>query len=231
MKRRALFGFATAAVTAAAVAVGTPAAAAPAEGSIREAGTTDVVADSYIVVLKDSGAEVAAMARTLTARHGGAVKHTYSKALRGFSVQVDEARAKRLAGDPAVAYVQRDGVYQISGTQTNPPSWGLDRIDQRNLPLNSSYTYPDATSVVTAYVVDTGIRTTHTDFGGRAVHGRDTIDNDNDATDCQGHGTHVAGTIGGNSFGVDKSPNLRLVAVRVLNCSGTGTTSSVTAGI
>jgi subtilisin family serine protease len=229
MQRRALFGLATATLTAAMVAAATPAAAAPAEGSIRDAGTAEVVADSYIVVLKAGGADVAASAGTLAKRYSGQVKQTYSKALRGFAVQISEARAKRLAADPAVEYVQRDGVYQVTGTQPNPPSWGLDRIDQRNLPLNNSYTFPDVTGAVKVYVIDTGIRTTHTNFGGRAIHGRDTVNNDADATDCHGHGTHVAGTVGGSTFGVAKT--VTLVAVRVLNCSGSGTTASVTGGI
>jgi subtilisin family serine protease len=140
-----------------------------------------------------------------------------------------ETQARRLAADPNVAYVEQNQVMHAIGTQTNPPSWGIDRIDQRNLPLSGSYTYDTTASNVTAYIIDTGILTTHSDFGGRARHGRDTVNNDNDATDCNGHGTHVAGTVGGNSYGVAKGVNL--VAVRVLDCSGSGTTAGVVAGI
>jgi subtilisin family serine protease len=165
----------------------------------------------------------------LASRYGGTVSHTYTNALRGFAVKLDEARAKRLAADPAVASVERDTIMSIAGTQPNPPSWGLDRIDQRSLPLNQSYTYPDVSQNVRVYVLDTGILTTHNDFGGRAVHGRDTINDDDDSTDCHGHGTHVAGTVGGNTFGVAK--NVTLVAVRVLSCVGNGPVSDIAAGI
>jgi subtilisin family serine protease len=227
--RRKLFGLTTAALTAGAVALGTPAAAAPAEGTIRDAGTAEVVPDSYVVVLKSDGASVSSRAGSLAGKYGASVKHTYDSALRGFSATMSEARAKRLAADPAVDYVQRDGIFRINGVQPNPPSWGLDRVDQRNLPLDNSYTYPTAASAVHAYVLDTGINVNHNDFGGRAVHGRDTVNNDNDASDCHGHGTHVAGTVGGSSYGVAKG--VTLVAVRVLNCQGSGTTAGIVAGI
>jgi subtilisin family serine protease len=227
--RRKLFGLTTAALTVGAVAVGSPAAAAPAEGSIRDAGSAEVVAGSYVVVLKSDGATVSSRTKTLAGKYAAAVKHTYTSALRGFSATMSETMAKRLAADPAVDYVQRDGVYRVADTQSPTPSWGLDRIDQRNLPLNNSYTYPSTASTVHAYVLDTGIRTTHNDFGGRASHGRDTVNNDNDATDCHGHGTHVAGTVGGTGFGVAKG--VQLVAVRVLNCQGSGTTAGIVAGI
>ena len=108
----------------------------------------------------------------------------------------------------------------LNATQTNPPSWGLDRIDQRNRPLNQSYTYPNTASNVRAYIIDTGIRFAHTNFGGRATSGYDAIDGGT-ADDCNGHGTHVAGTVGGSTYGVAKA--VRLVGVRVLNCAGSGT--------
>ena len=226
--RRKLLGLTTAALTVGAVAVGSPAAAAPADGSIRDAGTAEVVADSFVVVLKSDGASVSSRASSLAGKYGAAVKHTYTSALRGFSATMSEARAKRLAADPAVDYVQRDGIHGIAGTQTNPP-WGLDRIDQRDLPLNSSYTYPDVTQEVRAYVLDTGIRFSHSQFGGRATSGPDFVSNDNDSSDCHGHGTHVSGTIGGSTYGVAKS--VRLVGLRVLNCSGNGPTSGIVAAI
>ena len=138
-------------------------------------------------------------------------------------------QAKRMAANPAVAYVEQDQVVSLAATQTNPPSWGLDRIDQRNRPLNSSYTYPNTASNVRAYIIDTGISRSHTDFGGRAVTGYDAVTSGGAANDCNGHGTHVAGTVGGTRYGVAKS--VRLVAVRVLNCSGSGTNAGVIAGI
>ncbi|MET9228730.1 S8 family serine peptidase [Lentzea sp. NPDC003310] len=201
------------------------ATAAP-EGEIRNLGAANAVKDNYIVVLKDVST---ASADDLSAKYGAKVKHTYKSALRGFSAQMSEAQAKRLAADPAVAHVEQDGEVRVSDTQTPTPSWGLDRIDQRALPLDNSYTYPNRGAGVTAYIIDTGIRISHADFGGRAVSGTDTVDNDADASDCNGHGTHVAGTVGGTKNGVAK--DVKLVAVRVLNCSGSGTFAGVIAGI
>ncbi len=222
-----LLGLATVAATATVTMASGTALAAQPEGVVHDAGTGSVVPNSFVVVVKNG---VNASAGDLTARYGGKVTRTYGSALHGFAVDaMSEAQARRLAADPAIAYVQRNGVYRISGTQTNPPSWGLDRIDQRNLPLDNSYTYPSTASSVHAYIIDTGIRFTHQDFQGRAVSGRDTVDNDNDATDCNGHGTHVSGTVGGASYGVAKG--VTLVGVRVLNCQGSGTTAGVVAGI
>ncbi|MGC1211341.1 MAG: S8 family serine peptidase [Micromonospora sp.] len=212
------------------LAAASPAQAAEPTGVIRDAGGATAVADSYIVVLKDSAvapSHVVDTAQRLTARHGGTVARTWQAALRGFEVRVGAQAAARIAADPAVAYVEQNHTVSISGTQTNPPSWGLDRIDQRNLPLNSSYTYPNTASNVHAYIIDTGIRTTHTDFGGRATWGTNTVDTNN--TDCNGHGTHVSGTVGGSSYGVAKG--VQLVAVKVLNCQGSGTNSGVISGV
>lgn len=223
---------ASAAAIAAAFMAAGPAQAEPAKGAITPAGSATAVADSYVVVLKDTAAlrtrGVPATANDLTSRYGGAVGHTYRHALRGFEVSMPQTAAERLAADPAVAYVQRNGIYTINGTQSPTPSWGLDRIDQRNLPLDNSYTYPTTASGVRAYIIDTGIRFSHSDFGGRAVSGYDAIDGGT-ADDCNGHGTHVAGTTGGSSYGVAKG--VTLVGVRVLNCSGSGTTAQVVAGI
>jgi subtilisin family serine protease len=129
--------------------------------------------------------------------------------------------------DPNVAYVEADQTVGLVATQS-PATWGLDRIDQRNLPLSNSYTYNFDGTGVTAYIIDTGIRFAHNEFGGQATSGFDAIDG-GAADDCNGHGTHVAGTVGGTTYGVAK--NVNLVGVRVLNCQGSGTNSQVIAGI
>ncbi len=206
--------------------------AAAAEGTIRGAGSDKAVANSYVVVLKDSATVRSqgsnTTAKALATQHRGKVTFVYDSALRGFATTMSEADAKRLAADSRVDFVQQNQTVHASGTQTNPPSWGLDRIDQRNLPLDNSYTYPNTGSGVRAYIVDTGIRFSHTDFGGRAVSGYDAVDGGS-ADDCNGHGTHVAGTVGGSKYGVAKG--VTLVGVRVLNCQGSGTTAQVVAGI
>ncbi|MEV6595536.1 S8 family peptidase [Actinoplanes sp. NPDC051346] len=212
----------------AAPATAAPATAAPAEKPVLAAPGAEVVPDSYVVVLKADGSAVAGQARTLASRYGGTVRQTYSHALRGFAATMSAQQARRMAAAPEVAYVQSDLIHRASDTQTNPPSYGLDRIDQRNRPLNQAYTYSTGAANVHAYIVDTGIRTTHRDFGGRATSGFDAVDGGT-ADDCHGHGTHVAGTVGGTSYGVAKS--VQLVAVRVLNCQGSGTTAQVVAGI
>ncbi|MER7889032.1 S8 family serine peptidase [Micromonospora sp. NPDC094482] len=225
--RSVLVGVATLTMLAAA----TPALAAEPTGAIRAAGGDTAVADSYIVVFKDTAVSRNAVgdnADRLVGRHGGAVARTYGAALRGFEVRVGAKAAARIAADPAVAYVEQNHTVSIAGTQTNPPSWGLDRIDQRNLPLNSSYTYPNTASNVRAYVIDTGVLYGHNDFGGRAVSGFDAVDGGS-ADDCNGHGTHVAGTVGGSAYGVAKG--VQIVGVRVLNCQGSGTNAQVVAGI
>ncbi|MEH1012573.1 S8 family serine peptidase [Micromonospora sp. CPCC 206060] len=208
----------------------TPASAAEPTGTIRSAGGATAVADSYIVVFKDSAvssARVGATAQDLVTRHGGTVARTYSAALRGFEIKANAKAAARIAASPDVAWVSQNHTVSITGTQSPTPSWGLDRSDQRALPLNNSYTYPNTASNVTAYIIDTGIRTSHSDFGGRATWGTNTVDTNN--TDCNGHGTHVAGTVGGNAYGIAKGA--RLVAVKVLNCQGSGTFAGVISGI
>jgi subtilisin family serine protease len=201
--------------------VGFAAPAQAATGQILGAGAPGAIQNSYLVVLKDGTAAASA------SKYGARVQHTFSAALHGYAATMTESAAKRAAADPAVAYVEQNRVLTAFDTQPNPPSWGLDRIDQRDLPLDSSYTYPNSGSGVTAYIIDTGIRTTHTDFGGRASWGTNTADSNN--TDCNGHGTHVAGTVGGTAHGVAK--DVHLVAVKVLNCQGSGTLAGVAAGI
>jgi subtilisin family serine protease len=201
-------------------------------GEIRAANSPDAVRGSYIVVLKDgevSTANVDGAAHSLTAKHGGAVKQTWDSAVRGFELSASDATARSYATDPRVAYVEANQTVHISGTENNPPSFGLDRIDQRNLPLDHKYTFPTTASNVTAYVIDTGIRTTHKEFGGRASVGTDAVGDGRNGQDCNGHGTHVSGTIGGTTFGVAKG--VKLVAVRVLDCNGSGTNAGVIKGI
>jgi len=217
------------AIATVAATMGAGPASAANTGQIRDAGGATAIAGSYIVVLNSTArASVAGAATTLAASYGGRVGRVYTAALHGFEVSMSETAAKRLAADPAVKYVSQNHVVSIADTQPNPPSWGLDRIDQRALPLDSSYTYPTTASTVHAYIVDTGIRFTHVDFGGRASSGFDAIDG-GAADDCHGHGTHVAGTTGGTTFGVAKG--VSLVAVRVLDCAGSGTTAQVVAGV
>ncbi|MEU8523695.1 S8 family peptidase [Streptomyces sp. NPDC048577] len=223
------------AMAVAALALGTvsalPAVAAPApEGVIQNAGAPGTVANSYIVTLDESAQAETARGRAVAAHYGAKIKKTYTSALNGYSVELSEAQAKKLAADPAVTSVVQNRVFKVNGTQPSPPSWGLDRIDQKALPLNQSYTYPDSAGQgVTAYIIDTGVRITHNDFGGRASYGYDAVDNDNTAQDGHGHGTHVAGTVAGSSYGVAKKA--KIVGVRVLNNQGSGTTAQVVAGI
>ncbi|WNV90862.1 S8 family serine peptidase [Umezawaea sp. Da 62-37] len=230
-RRAAVLGLATTtAVAITAALTGASAGAAP-EGDIRGLNTAKALKDSYIVVLKGAGAaDVSSTTASLSAKYDAKVKHTYQSAVRGFSASMTEQQARKLAADPAVAYVEQDSEVSVSDTQTPTTSWGIDRIDQHALPLDNSYTYPNSGEGVTAYIIDTGIRFSHSEFtGGRAVSGIDTVDNDADATDCAGHGTHVSGTVGGTKYGVAKA--VKLVAVRVLNCAGSGTYEGVIAGI
>lgn len=189
-----------------------------------EAGAS--IPGSYIVVLKSNPgmARAAEVARGLGV---ASVRHEYNEALRGFAAKLSEAEASRLARDPRVAFVEQDQVVTLETTQTGA-TWGLDRIDQRARPLSGTFSYTSTGSGVKAYIIDTGIRFAHTEFGGRASSGFDAVDG-GAADDCNGHGTHVAGTVGGANYGVAKG--VTLVGVRVLDCAGSGSTSGVIAGI
>ncbi|MFD3546294.1 S8 family serine peptidase [Streptomyces sp. NPDC058655] len=201
-------------------------ATTPAEGTVHGLGALGALSGSYIVIL-DKSADKKALAK----KYGGEVRREYTSAINGFSADgLSETAAKRLAADPTVDKVVQNKKFSINTTQENPPSWGLDRIDQAATAGDKKYTYPDAGGEgVTAYVIDTGVRISHKDFGGRAEHGFDAVDNDQSADDGNGHGTHVAGTIAGTSHGVAKKA--KIVAVRVLDDNGSGTTDQVVAGI
>jgi chitodextrinase len=196
--------------------------------SFGTAPAAEVIPGQYIVVLRGEVVDVPGVARELVARHGGSLRFTYQAALKGFSASISADAAAAVARDPRVAYVEQNQVVRIITEQTGA-TWGIDRIDQRDLPLSTTYVYNATGAGVKSYIIDTGIRTTHVDFGGRAIHGTDKVDNDADASDCNGHGTHVAGTVGGTTWGVAKT--VTLVAVRVLDCGGSGTWDGVIAGV
>ncbi|HEX8181009.1 MAG TPA: S8 family serine peptidase, partial [Pyrinomonadaceae bacterium] len=188
------------------------------------------LANQYIVVFKESMPQgrVAAFAAQLARTHGGTLGFTYEHALRGFSVELSAAQAAALSQNPQVAYVEEDALIEGASTQPNAP-WGLDRIDQRNLPLDTNYNYLNAGTGANVYVIDGGIRFSHQEFGGRAAFAYDNVGDGRNGMDCNGHGTHVAGIIGGRTYGVAK--DAKLWAVRVLNCQNQGTTARIIAGI
>ncbi|KUO14415.1 S8 family peptidase [Streptomyces dysideae] len=215
--------------TAALSAITMPAHAVP-EGQILGAGDPGSVSGSYLVTLKGGTKAPSAAGKSLAEKYGAEISHTYGTVLNGYAVRANERQAKQLAADSRVASVVQDTRVTLDHTQKNPPSWGLDRIDQRNLPLDKSYTWPESAGAgVSVYVIDTGIRISHKDFGGRASYGWDFVGNDRSAGDGNGHGTHVAGTVAGTKYGVAKQA--KVIAVRVLDNAGAGTTAQVIAGI
>ena len=227
--------------------IAAPAAAAQPDGTTPaplRSGGPKTVAEQYIVVLNDApsglgraaraGRSVAAAASARKA--GGTVLATYGHALDGYAAKLTSAALAKVRADPAVKYVERDSVVHVAGTVAgtptnapNPPSWGLDRINQRALPLDNNFSYTATGSGVTAYIVDTGIRATHVDFGGRASGAYDAVNDGNGTNDCNGHGTHVAGTVAGATYGVAKAATIK--AVRVIGCDGSGDASDVVEGI
>ncbi|MBC3832370.1 S8 family peptidase [Undibacterium amnicola] len=204
-------------------------------GEIKGINAANVIPNRYIVVFKDTAMtnfrgekqSTAVVANAVGQRFGAKVERAFNHVLNGAVITTDVQNAKRLADDPEVAYVEADQIMRISGTQTSA-TWGLDRIDQTNLPLNGSFTYPSS-SGVHAYILDTGIRGTHNDFTGRMGNGYTAVNDGQGTNDCQGHGTHVAGTVGGTTWGVAK--NVTLHPVRVLGCDGSGSNSGVIAGM
>ena len=185
---------------------------------------------AYIVVFKQdqTTADVNGVVGEVSAKHGFIAQFRYQHALRGFAARLTPVAVEALRNDPRVAYIEQDQIAHAVATQANP-TWGLDRVDQHPRPLDNSYTYNQTGVGVDAYCLDTGIRFTHVDFGGRAVTGVDEITPGGTAADGNGHGTHTAGTIGGSTYGVAKG--VHLIAVRVLDNSGSGSYAQVIAGV
>ena len=201
---------------------------APSASAARDA--QEPVRSSYIVVFTNDvrSENVPEQAQDLARAHEGTLGHVYRHALKGFSVELTEQAAAALARNPRVAFVEPDQEIAVSATQS-PATWGLDRIDQRDLPLSNSYTYNQSGQGVHMYVIDTGVLGTHQEFSGRMGNGYTAISDGRGTTDCNGHGTHVAGTTGGTTYGVAKQVTIH--PVRVLSCSGSGSNSGVIAGV
>lgn len=228
--RQISLAFSLTLATAAALAQTVPAPDA------RPFGVSRPIENQYIVVFKRDVTQPSALAAQLAQQHGGQVMHTYTSALKGFAGRLPDAAITALRNNPNVAFVEQDATVSLNETLISPANsqapatWGLDRIDLPALQLNGTYNYQYTGAGVYAFVIDTGILSTHNEFGGRAATpGYTAIIDGNGTTDCNGHGTHVAGTVGGNTYGVAKG--VTLVPVRVLGCTGSGTNSGVIAGV
>ncbi|WP_205324079.1 S8 family peptidase [Glycomyces sp. YM15] len=194
------------------------------------ADSPDAIAGEYIVVMEDQGAEAAGGLDALADDLGVSIDVEDTLGLvDGYLAEMSEAEAVELASDDAVAYIEQNQMAHASEVQADPPSWGLDRVDQDALPLDASYEYNQSGTSVEAFVLDTGLNTEHQEFEGRVGEGFDFIDNDADPSDCHGHGTHVAGTIGGSTYGLAKDVTIR--PVRVLDCEGSGSYAAIIGGI
>lgn len=192
-----------------------------------------IIKNQYIVILNKDIGPAKDFAQNIAKQHGGRVLQSYDSALKGFAIYLPDtagtAFIEAMKKNPQVLSVENDTIVNIDATTQSNPDWGLDRIDQKALPLNSTYSYSQTGSGTTAYIVDTGILSTHQEFSGRVLNGYTAISDGNGTTDCNGHGTHVAGTVGGTTYGVAKS--VRLVPVRILGCDGSGASSNVIAGL
>lgn len=192
-----------------------------------------IIKNQYIVILnKDAGPSID-FAQNIAKQHGAKVLQSYDTVLKGFAIYLPDTAAtafvEAMKKNPQVLSVENDIVMKIDATTQSNPDWGLDRIDQKALPLNSAYSYLQTGSGTTAYIVDTGILSSHQQFSGRVLSGYTAISDGNGTTDCNGHGTHVAGTVGGSTYGVAK--NVNLVPIRILGCDGSGASSNVIAGL
>ncbi|MCU4441748.1 S8 family peptidase [Acinetobacter pittii] len=192
-----------------------------------------IIKNQYIVILNKDVGSSNEFAQGIAKQHGGKVLQTYDAVLKGFAIYLPDvagtAFVEAIKKNPKVVSVENDTIMKIDATTQSNPDWGLDRIDQRNLPLDSAYSYLQTGSGTTAYIVDTGILSTHQQFSGRVLSGYTAISDGNGTSDCHGHGTHVAGTVGGSTYGVAK--NVSLVPIRILGCDGSGASSNVIAGL
>lgn len=200
---------------------------------LSSSGAKGIIKNQYIVILNKEVGSSNEFAQGIAKQYGGEVLQAYDSVLKGFAVYLPEAVGtafvEAMKKNPNVLSVENDTVMKIDATTQSNPDWGLDRIDQKTLPLNSAYSYLQTGSGTTAYIVDTGILSTHQQFSGRVLSGYTAISDGNGTTDCNGHGTHVAGTVGGSTYGVAK--NVSLVPIRILGCDGSGASSNVIAGL
>ena len=198
------------------------------DGPDHRFGASRPIPGRYIVMLRDDTADADAESQAVSRRHGGARERVFNHAFKGFSGSIPDSEVEALRRDAAVTLVEQDHTISLNTIEANA-TWGLDRIDQVDRPLGNTYVYNRTGAGVTAFIVDTGILSTHTEFAGRVLPGFTAIGDGRGTTDCNGHGTHVSGTVGGITYGVAKA--VKLVPVRVLDCNGSGTWSGVIAGL